>query len=52
VTREEAYNIFLTVLAMRGFTVVPRGPVSIIMPSQDAKTSPLPTVTDPARPRQ
>jgi general secretion pathway protein D len=52
VTREEAYNIFLTALAMQGFTVVSRGPISTIMPSQDAKTSPLPTGTDPARRHQ
>src|SRR5262245_7631637 len=52
VTREEAYHIFLSALAMQGFTVVSRGPVSTILPSQDAKTSPLPTVTDPARPHQ
>jgi type II secretory pathway component GspD/PulD (secretin) len=52
VTRAEAYNIFLTALAMQGFTVVSRGPISTIMPSQDAKTAPLPTVTDPARRHQ
>jgi general secretion pathway protein D len=52
VTREEAYHIFLAALAMQGFTVVSRGPVSTILPLQDAKTSPLPTVTDPTRSHQ
>jgi len=52
VTRAEAYQIFLAALAMQGFTVVLQGPISIIVPLRDAKTSPLPTVTDPIRPRQ
>ena len=52
VTREEAYQIFLTALAMQGFTVVSRGPIHTILPAQDAKTSPLPTVTDPVHPHQ
>ena len=52
VTRAEAYQIFLAALAMQGFTVVSQGPISTIVPLRDAKTSPLPTVTDTARPRQ
>ena len=52
VTRAEAYQIFLAALAMQGFTVVSQGPISTIVPLRDAKTSPLPTVTDPIRPRQ
>jgi general secretion pathway protein D len=52
VTRAEAYQIFLSALAMQGFTVVSQGPISKILPSRDAKTSPLPTVTDTARPHQ
>jgi type II secretory pathway component GspD/PulD (secretin) len=52
VTRAEAYQIFLAALAMQGFTVVSQGPLSTIVPLRDAKTSPLPTVTDTARPRQ
>ena len=52
VTRAEAYQIFLAALAMQGFTVVSQGPVSTIVPLRDAKTSPLPTVTDTARPHQ
>jgi type II secretory pathway component GspD/PulD (secretin) len=50
VTRAEAYQIFLAALAMQGFTVVSQGPISTIVPLRDAKTSPLPTVTDTARP--
>jgi general secretion pathway protein D len=50
VTRAEAYQIFLAALAMQGFTVVSQGPVSTIVPLRDAKTSPLPTVTDTTRP--
>ncbi len=52
VTRAEAYQIFLVALAMQGFTVVSQGPISTIIPLRDAKTSPLPTVTDPTRPHQ
>src|SRR5437899_1108074 len=52
VTRAEAYQIFLAALAMQGFTVVSQGPISTIIPLRDAKTSPLPTVTDTARPHQ
>ena len=52
VTRAEAYQIFLAALAMQGFTVVSQGPISTIVPLRDAKTSPLPTVTNTARPRQ
>jgi general secretion pathway protein D len=52
VTRAEAYQIFLSALAMQGFTVVSQGPISKILPLQDAKTSPLPTVLDTVRPRQ
>jgi len=52
VTRAEAYQIFLSALAMQGFTVVSQGPISKILPLQDAKTSPLPTVTDTVRPHQ
>jgi general secretion pathway protein D len=52
VTRAEAYQIFLSALAMQGFTVVSQGPISKILPLRDAKTSPLPTVTDTLRPHQ
>lgn len=52
VTRAEAYQIFLAALTMQGFTVVSQGPISTIVPLRDAKTSPLPTVTDTTRPHQ
>jgi type II secretory pathway component GspD/PulD (secretin) len=52
VTRAEAYQIFLAALAMQGFTVVSQGPINTIVPLRDAKTSPLPTVTDTTRPHQ
>lgn len=48
VTIEEAYQIFLAALAMQGFTVVPQGPISTIVPSRDAKTHALPTMTAPS----
>ena len=51
-TPAEAYQIFLAALAMQGFTVVSQGPISTIVPLRDAKTSPLPTVTDTVRPPQ
>ena len=50
VTIEEAYQIFLAALQMHGLTVVTQGPISKIIPSRDAKTRPLPTITDPTRP--
>ena len=52
VTRAEAYQIFLAALTMQGFTVVSQGPISTIVPLRDAKTSPLPTATDTARPHR
>ena len=52
VTRAEAYQIFLAALAMQGFTAVSQGPISTIILLRDAKTSPLPTATDTARPHQ
>jgi general secretion pathway protein D len=52
VTRAEAYQIFLAALAMQGFTVVSQGPINTIVPLRDAKTSPLPTATDTARPHR
>lgn len=50
VTLEEAYQIFLAALKMQGLTVVPQGPIMKIIPSRDAKTRPLPTMTDPTPP--
>jgi general secretion pathway protein D len=44
---DQAYQLFLTVLNVKGFTVVPAGRVNRIVPLRDAKESTLPTVTDP-----
>lgn len=46
VSREEAYNIFLSILEVQGFTVVPQGPIYKIIPSREVKESPLPTAVD------
>lgn len=44
-TLDEAYQLFLTVLNVKGYTVVPAGKVNKIVPLKDAKESSLPTVT-------
>lgn len=41
-SRAEAYNLFLTVLGVKGFTVVPSGKIHKIVPIRDAKESTLP----------
>ncbi len=46
VNREEAYNIFLSILEVQGFTVVPQGAIHKIIPSREVKESPLPTAVD------
>ena len=46
VTPEEAYQIFLSVLEIQGFTIVPQGPIIKIIPSRDVKDNPIPTATD------
>ncbi|BCR05980.1 type II secretion system protein GspD [Desulfuromonas versatilis] len=47
---DEAYQLFLTVLNVRDFTVVPSGNVNKIVANKNAKESNLPTLTDgPAR---
>ncbi len=46
VSLDEAYQLFLTVLNVKGFTVVPSGRVLKIVPTRDAKESNLPTVSD------
>jgi general secretion pathway protein D len=48
VSREEAYNIFLSILEVQGFTVVPQGAIHKIIPSREVKESPLPTAVDGA----
>lgn len=39
----EAYNVFLSILEVHGFTVVPQGPITKIIPSREVKESALPT---------
>ena len=46
VSIDEAYQVFLSVLEIQGFTVVPQGAVIKIIPSADVKDKPVPTVTD------
>jgi general secretion pathway protein D len=46
----EAYNVFLSILEIQGFTVVPQGPIIKIIPSREVKESPLPTAIDGHRP--
>jgi general secretion pathway protein D len=46
VTLEEAYNVFLSILEVQGFTVVPQGPITKIIPSREVKENPLPTEVD------
>ena len=45
VSIEEAYQVFLSILDIQGFTVVPQGPVIKIIPSADIKDSPIPIDT-------
>ena len=45
VTIDEAYQVFLSILEVQGFTVVPQGPVIKVIPSADIKDSPIPTTT-------
>jgi general secretion pathway protein D len=49
VTLEEAYQVFLSILEIQGFTVVQQGPIVKIIPSQEVKERPLPTATDSQR---
>ncbi|ETX07655.1 MAG: hypothetical protein ETSY2_09995 [Candidatus Entotheonella gemina] len=46
VSSAEAYNIFLSILEVQGFTVVPQGSIHKIIPSREVKESPLPTTVD------
>jgi general secretion pathway protein D len=50
VTLDEAYQIFLSVLEIQGFTIVPQGPIIKIVPSRDVKDNPIPTATDTQHP--
>jgi general secretion pathway protein D len=46
VSLDEAYNVFLSILEIQGFTVVPQGSIIKIIPSREVKESPLPTAID------
>ena len=46
VSIDEAYQVFLSILEIQGFTVVPQGPIIKIVPSREVKERPLPTATD------
>jgi general secretion pathway protein D len=46
VTLEEAYNVFLSILEVQGFTVVSQGPITKIVPSREVKENPLRTEVD------
>lgn len=46
VSLDEAYQVFLSILEIQGFTVVPQGPVIKVIPSADIKDNPIPTATD------
>ncbi|MEW6427398.1 MAG: type II secretion system secretin GspD [Thermodesulfobacteriota bacterium] len=55
ISRDEAYQVFLSVLNVKGFTVVPSGGFDKIVPTVTARESNLPTVQaegDPARGEQ
>ncbi len=45
-TKEQVYQVFLSVLEVHGYTAVPAGRVVKILPDADAKHSGLPTVDD------
>ena len=46
VTIDEAYEVFLSILEIQGFTVVQQGPVIKVIPAADIKDNPIPTTTD------
>jgi general secretion pathway protein D len=50
VSLDEAYQVFLSLLEIQGFTVVPQGPIIKIVPSREVKERPLPTSIDGQRP--
>ncbi len=45
-SRDEAYQLFLTVLSLKGFTVIPSGKVHKIIRNKDAKETNLPLLAD------
>ena len=46
VTEDELYNLFLSILEVHGFAAVESGDVVRIIPTQIARTAPVPVVTD------
>ena len=46
VNLDEAYRVFLSILEVHGFTVVPQGSVVKVIPSADIKDNPVPTAVD------
>ena len=48
VSIDEAYEVFLSILEVQGFSVVPQGTVIKVIPSSGIKDSPIPTATDEA----
>ena len=42
----DAYQVFLSILEVNGFTVVPQGTVVKVIPSAEVRDSPIPTVTE------
>ncbi len=45
-TLEEAYQLFLSVLYVKGYTIVPSGKVNKIVPIKGARSESLPTIVD------
>jgi general secretion pathway protein D len=50
VSLDEAYQVFLSILEIQGFSVVEQGSIVKILPTQEVKERPLPTATDGGRP--
>ena len=50
VSLDEAYQVFLSILEIQGFSVVEQGPIIKILPTQEVKEHALPTATDSRRP--
>ena len=48
ITPDEAYAVFQSVLQVKGFTTLPAGRATKIVPTKDAKETTLRTTTDPA----
>jgi general secretion pathway protein D len=46
VSLDEAYQVFLSILEIQGFTIVQQGPINKIVPSREVKERPLPISVD------